>query len=127
MKNLYFFLFLFVIQSFAVNAQTQAKKKRYIGYFVTEAGDTTFCRTLRFDCNSQGTLNELIYVDIDGNKVELKGKSKMPEVATFFTNGKLLDKVPFNVNRPNGYTRYAERIADGKLMLYRIDYEITYT
>ncbi|MGZ5245122.1 MAG: hypothetical protein ACXWDO_03120 [Bacteroidia bacterium] len=120
MKNFYFFTLLFIIHSVTVNAQAKTKKPRYVYYFVKQTGDTTFCRTLRYDQNAQGSLNELAYVDINGNKVDLKGKSDIPYINTFYMNGKLYDRVELNVDKPGSYYRYAERIADGRIKFYKL-------
>jgi hypothetical protein len=126
MKYVYFFLAIFISQSVTANAQTKPKKPRYVYYFVTKEGDTTFCRTLSYDQNMQGSLNELSYVDIYGKKVELKGKKDIPYITTFMINGKHYDRVELNVDKPGSYYRYAERLTEGKILFYKLDEELTH-
>ena len=94
----------------------QSVKSRY--YFVTSKNDTTFCKELDYDVTLQGYLSKVEYIDINGNKAKLEGRSKVPDVITFYLDTIIKDKVPLKANKPNGYIKYTTREVDGKLRVY---------
>ncbi|NQY06670.1 MAG: hypothetical protein HRT68_10920 [Flavobacteriaceae bacterium] len=104
-----------------LNANAQTKKrvrkvKKY--YFVTASNDTTHCKKLEWSTLLNGKLSELKYTTLDGKKVHLKGKKKVPDVILFYENGKTLDKLPSKLHKPKSYYKYVERTVNGKLIVY---------
>lgn len=87
-------------------------------YFVTKANDTTFCKELKYRPAPQGQLGKLTYTTLDGKKISIKGRDNVPDVVTFYLDGKIMDKIPQKANKPNSYVRFTERVVDGKLKVY---------
>jgi hypothetical protein len=85
-------------------------------YFVTGT-DTTWCKTLNYVTNKQGVLTTLEYMDIKGKTNVIEGKDHCPDVATFYVNGLIYDKIPLKPDDKKNY-RYTERVVDGKLRVY---------
>jgi len=109
--------FILSIILLCVNAvYPQSIKTKY--YFVTKSNDTTFCKNLDFGTNIQGSLNALIYEDMNGKKVNLEGRKNVPDVVTFYINDTITDKVPLKPNKPDGFVRYIGRSVNGKLKVY---------
>lgn len=85
-------------------------------YFVADS-DTTFCSNLNYTLTVQSYLSSLEYTDLDGNKVLIEGRKKVPNVTTLFINGQIIDRIPQKVEKPDGYVKFASRVVDGKLIV----------
>ncbi len=86
-------------------------------YFIV-GNDTTFCSDLSYSTTAQGYLKKIQYTDSDGKTVLIKGRKKVPDVATFYQDGVFIDKTPLKAHKPKSYIRYTERAVDGKLKIY---------
>jgi hypothetical protein len=113
MKNLRSILFFCLLFSYALG---NAQKKSSM-YFITP-DDTVYCKTLNYNVTAQGFLNKLEYTDMQGKKQVFKGKENVPNILTFFINGKFIDKTPLDPSKPESYVRYNERTVNGKLIVY---------
>jgi hypothetical protein len=115
MKKIKLINILLFTLCFYESSIAQEEKPRY--YFVT-GKDSTFCTFLKYYTNNQGYLTGLSYTDLSGKKVYLDGKKNVPDVKTFAIGGYVVDKVPINPDKPEGYVRYLSRDVDGKLIVY---------
>lgn len=95
---------------------SKRKVKKY--YFVTKEHDTVRCKKMEWNVLTNGKLRTLEYTDLDGKKIHLKGKNKVPNIITFYENGTFYDKLPSKINKPNGYYKYIRRSVNGKLRVY---------
>ena len=102
---------ILLIIAFHFNANSQ-------DYFVVNE-DTTFCNDLKYAAASNGYLAILEYTKLDGEKVYLKGKKKVPDVSTFYIDERFIDKVPLKADKPDSYVRYNGRLVDGALKVYQ--------
>jgi len=100
-----------------ISQLVSAQKNKTEEYFVTK-DDTVFCKDMSYGTTAQGFLNELKYTDLNGNKVELKGRKNVPDVLTFYKFGSIIDKTPLKANKPDSYIRYTDRAVNGKLKVY---------
>lgn len=86
-------------------------------YFVV-GKDTTFCKDLKYTTTVQGYLKTIKYTDLKEKEVLIDDKKNMPDVITFYSDKKFIDKTPLKADKPDGYIRYTERSVDGKLKIY---------
>lgn len=89
-------------------------------FFIVQ-NDTTFCKDLNYTTTAQGYLNSIQYTDQRGKKISMIGRENVPDVATFYIKGRLIDKTPLKANVPDGYIRYTVRAVDGKLRVYFVE------
>ncbi|MBK6641852.1 MAG: hypothetical protein IPG39_11790 [Bacteroidetes bacterium] len=111
-ENLILIVYLF---SFCNLCHGQNPKTKY--YYVTKKGHC-FCDTLSYSTNIQGFLSEINFVDLNGKSVKMEGKENVPNVLTFYLNGITTDKIYTIPDKPSKYTKYIERVVDGKLRVY---------
>ena len=113
LRGLFFSAFCFIS---GITAWGQSVDAPY--YFVTIERDTVFCKSLDYATNTKGFLDRVRYETMDGKLIDRKGKNKVPEIVTFYMDGKTYDKIPFNLDDENGEYIYSERKVDGKLKVY---------
>lgn len=87
-------------------------------YFINLQKDTVFCKTLHYSTNTKGHLNKLDYVTINDIPYEYAGKKNVPNILTFYINGKTLDKIPYRLGSESKMYVYSERLTDGDLKVY---------
>ena len=87
-------------------------------YFINLQKDTVFCKTLNFGTNTKGFLNRLDYKTINDIPYEFSGKKNVPNILTFYINGKTLDKIPYRLGSQSKLYVYSERLTDGELIVY---------
>lgn len=87
-------------------------------YFINLQKDTIFCKTLNYGTNTKGYLNSLDYITIDDVPYEFNGKKNIPNILTFYINGKILDKIPYRLGSNSKLYVYSERLTDGELKVY---------
>ena len=87
-------------------------------YFVTNERDTTFCMSLDYGTNTQGFLDRLTFIKTNGEDSDIKGKSKVPNVITFYMEGLTYDKVPYDLDSDFGEYIYSERKVNGDMKVY---------
>lgn len=108
---------LFLITIFSVlNCISQSEPAPF--YFVTNERDTTFCISLDYGTNTQGVLEHLTFIQTNGEESDIKGKSKVPNVVTFFMEGITYDKIPYDLESDFGEYIYSERKVNGDLKVY---------
>jgi hypothetical protein len=113
MKIKHLIIIPILLQCYLGNAQSNEAEC----YFATSK-DTVYCKELRYETTAQGYLKHLEYIDLKGNKIEFNGIKNVPDVLTFFMNGRNTDKTPLKPNKPDGYIRYSDRLIDGKIKVY---------
>lgn len=96
-------------------------------YFVKSNKDTVKCSELEFSTQGQGKISDLSYKDKNGKPVVLKKKSEIPDIITLFIGGITFDRMPLDLDKPDSYYRYGERIIDGKIKLTVYDNQRTVT
>lgn len=99
-----------------LNAKAQSEPAPY--YFVTNELDTTFCMSLDYGTNTQGFLDRMTFIKTNGEESDMKGKSKVPNVVTFYMEGKTYDKVPYDLDSGFGEYIYSERKVNGDMKVY---------
>jgi hypothetical protein len=87
-------------------------------YFINLQKDTVFCESLSYGTNTKGYLNRLDYITNDNVPYELNGKKNIPNILTFYINGKSLDKIPYRLGSKSKLYVYAERLTDGAIKVY---------
>ena len=87
-------------------------------YFINLQKDTVFCKSLNYGTNTKGNLNRLDYITINDVPYEFKGKKNVPNVLTFFIDGKTIDKIPYRLGSNSKLYVYSERLTDGGLIVY---------
>lgn len=104
-KNIFsFFFFLFVI--FSSFSQTD--------YFI-DGKDTIFCKGVSYKLSLVGYLSEIIYTDLNDQNWIMEGRKNLSNVSTFFIYGIYTDKIPKDIEKPEGYVKWAKRVVNGKL------------
>lgn len=98
------------------NAKAQSEPAPF--YFVTNERDTSFCMSLDYGTDSQGFLDRMTFIKTNGEESDLKGKSKVPNVVTFYMEGITLDKVPYDLESEFGDYAYSERKVNGDMKVY---------
>ncbi len=88
-------------------------------YFIVNNSDTTFCSELECIVGAQGDLKKVTYKDIEGEEVSIKGKENVQNITTVYYHGITSDKIPQNLNKPDGYSRFEWRAVDGKIIVYQ--------
>ncbi len=83
-------------------------------YFVA-GQDTTYCKDLVYGLTIQGYLKLIEYTDKNGKEHKIKGRKNVPDITTFYIDGRVLDRTPKKAHNPNSYVHFAYRIVDGKL------------
>ena len=87
-------------------------------YFINLQKDTVFCKTLNYGTNTKGNLNRLDYITINDTPYEFSGKKNVPNILTFYINGKTLDKIPYRLGSQSKLYVYSERLTNGELKVY---------
>lgn len=93
-------------------------------YFVVES-DTTFCTYLSYTLTVQSYLATVSYLNSDRKRVVFKGRTNIPNITTFYINGKTIDRIPQKTDKPDKYIKWAERVVDGKLIVNYYNNEIS--
>lgn len=110
--------YLFTSLFFGLNIFSYAESNSANYYFVTMKGDTTFCKSLEYQLGNRGELYRLAFTKDNGIKIEIASHKKMPNVVTFYLNGKTFDKIPYDIDSPTEAYAYSERKVDGNLKVY---------
>jgi len=108
-------LFLIAVLS-GLSIKAQSEPAPY--YFITLERDTTFCMSLDYGTNTQGFLERLTFLKTNGEEIDIKGESKVPNVVTFYMEGLTYDKVPYDLESDFGEYIYSERKVNGDLKVY---------
>ncbi len=87
-------------------------------YFINLQNDTVFCKTLNFSTNTKGYIDKLDYVTFQDVPYEFRGKKNIPNILTFFMDGKTIDKIPYKLGSKSKLYVYSERLTYGKLQVY---------
>ena len=101
-----------------INIPGYAQEQAPQFYFINLQKDTVFCKTIHYSTNTKGYLNKLDYVTINDIPYEFEGKKNVPNILTFYINGKSLDKIPYNLGSKSKLYVYSERLTDGQLKVY---------
>lgn len=88
-------------------------------YFITDQGDTTFCKEFEAFTNLKGKVTELNYTSMDGKDIVLK-KPETPIISSYYDHSEkaTYDLIPFNANKNNDFWRYEQRILDVPIMVW---------
>jgi len=103
-----------ILSGFNANAQSEPAPF----YFVTNERDTTFCMSLDYGTNTQGFLDRMTFIKTNGEESNIKGKGRVPNVVTFYMEGKTYDKVPYDLDSDFGEYAYSERMVNGDMKVY---------
>ena len=114
MKNITILFLLFSFSSFAQD------------YYFVKDNDTIYAKNIVYYKNYQSYLKEINYTDLNDNSIVITDKKELLKVSQFYLNGKIMDKIPQKVHRPNSYIKWAERVADGKLIVNYYDNPTTF-
>jgi len=106
MKKIFFLLIILI------GAKSSAQQDYYVA-----GKDTVFCFHLRYKITAQSYLSEVSYNDSAGQSVTISGRKKIPDISTFYIDGKTTDRIPQKASKPNSYIKWAERVVDGKLIV----------
>ena len=108
-------IFLITILS-GLKAKAQSEPAPF--YFVTNERDTTFCMSLDYGTNTQGFLDRLTFIKTNGEEIDIKGEYEVPNVVTFYMEGKTYDRIPFDLDMDFGDYAYSERKVNGDIKVY---------
>lgn len=109
-------ILIFFLGLISIPGYTQEHTPQF--YFINLQKDTVFCKSLKYGTNTKGNLNRLDYVTINDVPYELNGKKNIPNILTFYINGKTLDKIPYRLGSKSKLYVYSERLSNGELKVY---------
>lgn len=101
-----------------INTPAYTQENTPESYFINLQKDTVFCKTLNYSTNTKGYINSLDYITINDIPYEFKGKKNVPNILTFYINGKTFDKIPYRLGSQSKLYVYSERLTDGELIVY---------
>jgi hypothetical protein len=103
---------LLIVSVFHGNAQTEE-----LPDFVVQNGDTTYCFISEL-VRAAGNVTKIEYTDLKGGKHVIEGKKDVKEVSSLRLGGYVVDYIPLNPKKPDGFKRHMERKVDGKIIIY---------
>lgn len=89
---------------------------RVDNYFVLDEKDTVLCKSMNYD---PGSIKKMLtYVRWSGEQEERMSATEFKHVSTFFRDGIVKERLPTDLDKPDGKSRLMQRVANGRLKMY---------